>query len=128
MILIEENEEYLENRKLAISDYNKDTIYEAELRAALNSLELSTDNLYMDIDHRICLLQRQQILLMQAMLLNQLEVLRDKEGNTLYSHAAGKLQKFISVRKYWSRQDQVMKSVVKKSRFGLERDLKNLHI
>ena len=46
VVLIEDNEEYLENRKLAVSEYNKDTLYEAELRAALNSLELSTDSLY----------------------------------------------------------------------------------
>ena len=75
VVLVEENEGYLENQKLAISEYNKDTIYEAELRAALNSLELSTDNLYIDINHRICLLQRQQILITQAMLLNQLEII-----------------------------------------------------
>ena len=31
VVLIEDNEEYLENRKLAVSEYNKDTIYEAEL-------------------------------------------------------------------------------------------------
>ena len=68
VVLVEENEEYLENQKLAISEYSTDTIYEAELCAALNSLELSTDNLYRDINYRICLLQRQQILTTQAML------------------------------------------------------------
>ena len=34
VVLVEENEEYLDNKKLAISEYNTDTIYEAELRAA----------------------------------------------------------------------------------------------
>ena len=58
VVLIEDNEEYLENRKLEVSEYDRDVLYEAELRSALNSLELSTDALYMDINHRICLLQR----------------------------------------------------------------------
>ena len=31
VVLVEENEEYLDNKKLAISEYNTDTIYEAEL-------------------------------------------------------------------------------------------------
>ena len=81
VVLVEENEEYLDNKKLAISEYNMDTIYEAELRAALNSLELSTDNLYRDINYRICLLQRQQILTTQAMLQNQLETMRAEKGH-----------------------------------------------
>ena len=99
VVLIEDQEEYLENRKLEVSEYDRDVLYEAELRAALNSLELSTDALYMDINHRICLLQRQQILLMQAMLLNQLEILRDEEGNTVYSHAAGEVAKVHKCKK-----------------------------
>ena len=75
VVLVEEHEEYLDNKKLAISEYNTDVIYKAELRAALNSLELSTDNLYRDINYRICLLQRQQILTTQSMLQHQLETL-----------------------------------------------------
>merc|ERR1711893_124164 len=91
MEAVEENEEYLENQKLAISEYNTDVIYEAELRAALNSLELSTDNLYRNINYRICLLQRQQILTTQSMLQHQMETLRDKKGRTLYSHTSGEV-------------------------------------
>merc|ERR1711893_320072 len=99
MEAVEENEEYLENKKLAISEYNTDTIYEAELRAALNSLELSTDNLYRDINYRICLLQRQQILTTQAMLQNQLEIMRDEKGHTLYTHTAGEVAEIHKCKK-----------------------------
>ena len=74
-------------------------MYRAELRAALNSVELSTDALYMDINNRICLLQRQQILLMQTMLSNQMEVLRDEEGNTVYAHTAGEVAKVHKCKK-----------------------------
>ena len=59
VVLIEDGEEFLDNKKLQISEYTTDTIYEAEFRGALNSLELSTDALYRDINYRICQLQRQ---------------------------------------------------------------------
>ena len=99
VVLVEEDEEYLDNKKLAISEYNTDTIYEAELRAALNSLELSTDNLYRDINYRICLLQRQQILTTQSMLQHQLETLRDEKGHTLYSHTSGEVAEIHKCKK-----------------------------
>ena len=99
VVLVEEDEEYLDNKKLAISEYNTDTIYEAELQAALNSLELSTDNLYRDINYRICLLQRQQILTTQSMLQHQLETLRDEKGRTLYSHTSGEVVKVYKCKK-----------------------------
>ena len=91
VVLVPEDEEYLDNKKFDISEYNTDVIYEAELRAALNSLELSTDNLYRDINYRICLLQRQQILTMQSMLQHQMNTLRDEKGRTLYSHTSGEV-------------------------------------
>ena len=34
-------EEYLENKKLQVSEYDRDVLYSAELRAALNSVESS---------------------------------------------------------------------------------------
>ena len=61
------------------------------MRGALNSLELSTDSLYKDINYRICLLQRQQILTTQSMLQQQMETLRDEKGRTLYSHTSGEV-------------------------------------
>ena len=54
VVLIEESEEFLDNEKLKFTEYEESTIYEAELRGALNSLELSTDALYRDINFRIC--------------------------------------------------------------------------
>ena len=61
------------------------------MRGALNSLELSTDSLYKDINYSICLLQRQQILTTQSMLQQQMETLRDEKGRTLYSHTSGEV-------------------------------------
>merc|ERR1711873_392590 len=50
-VLLENQEEYLENKKLQIAEYDRDVLYSAELRVALNSVELSTDSLYTDINH-----------------------------------------------------------------------------
>ena len=54
VMLIEENEQFLENEKLKPMEFEEGTIFEAELRGAMNSLELSTDELYKDINYRIC--------------------------------------------------------------------------
>ena len=100
VVLIADEEKFLDNKKLQISEYTTDVIYEAELRGALNSLELSTDALYKDINYRICELQRQQILTSQAMLQQQMEVLRDKKGRNLYSHTSGEIVEVHKCRKY----------------------------
>ena len=89
VVLISEDEEFLNNEKLKISEYQTDVIYEAELKGALNSLELSTDAVYKDLNFRICNLQRQQILMSQALLQQQIQTLRDESGQTVYSHASG---------------------------------------
>ena len=91
VVLIRDGEEFLNNPKVKISEYTDNTVYEAELRGALNSLELSTDALYRDINYRICQLQRQQIIASQAMLQQQMEVLKDTKGRTLYSHTSGEI-------------------------------------
>ena len=45
-MLIEEHEEFLENEKLKFMEYEEGVIFEAELRGAMNSLDLSSDELY----------------------------------------------------------------------------------
>ena len=88
-MLIEEDEQFLENKKLKAMEYIEGIIYEAELRGAMNSLELSTDELYKDINFRICDIQRQQIITSQAMLRENMEILKDNKGRTLYGHVTG---------------------------------------
>ena len=89
VMLIEENEQFLENEKLKLMEYEEGVIFEAELRGAMNSLELSTDELYKDINYRICEVQRQQIITSQAMLRENMEILKDNKGRTLYGHVTG---------------------------------------
>ena len=66
-----------------------DEFFEAELRGTMNSLELSTDMLYKDINYRICQAQRQQIIMSQALLRESLETLKDGKGSILYGHGTG---------------------------------------
>ena len=76
-MLIEENEQFLEDEKLKPMEFEEGIIFEAELRGAMNSLELSTDELYKDINYRICEIQRQQIITSQARLRENMEILKD---------------------------------------------------
>ena len=64
-------------------------LLEAEIRGTMNSIELSTDMLYQDINLRICEAQRQQIITSQALMKQNLENLRDDKGRTLASYVAG---------------------------------------
>ena len=69
--------------------FDEGLIFKAELRGTMNSLELSTDMLYKDINFRICQAQRQQIITSQALLRENLETLRDEKGRTLFGHVTG---------------------------------------
>ena len=89
IMLVEANEQFLENEKLKLMEFEEGVIFEAELRGAMNSLELSTDELYKDINFRICDIQRQQIITSQAMLRENMEILKDNKGRTLYGHVTG---------------------------------------
>merc|ERR1712198_424071 len=93
VVLLTREEGYLENEKLKINEFDQEIIHMAEIRAALNSVELSQNALYTDINYRICIIQRQQILLMQTMLSNQMELLQDENGDTVFSHSAGEVSK-----------------------------------
>merc|ERR1711893_268120 len=99
VVILEKDEKYLENEKLKIDEFDQEVIHSAEIRAALNSVELSTNALYTDINFRMCLLQRQQILLMQTMLSNQMELLQDENGDTVFSHSAGEVSKVRQCKK-----------------------------
>ena len=64
---------------------------EAEIRGTMNSIELSTDVIYMDINLRVCESQRQQIIHSQALLKQNMELMRDTKGKTLSSYTAGEV-------------------------------------
>ena len=87
--LIEDHEPFLENKKLRTMEFDEGLILEAEIRGTMNSIELSTDMLYQDINFRICQAQRQQIITSQALMKQNLENLRDGKGRTLSGHVAG---------------------------------------
>ena len=89
VMLLEENEKFLESEKLKLVEFEEGVMFEAELRGAMNSLELNTDDLYTDINFRICEIQRQNIITSQALLRENMEVLQDNKGRTLYGHVQG---------------------------------------
>jgi len=99
VVLLTREEGFLENEKLKINEVNQEIIHAAEIRSALNSVELSQDAIYQDINYRMCILQRQQVLLMQTMLSNQMELLRDENGDTVFSHTAGEISKVRQCKK-----------------------------
>merc|ERR1711872_700690 len=99
VVLLTREEGFLENEKLKINEVNQEIIHAAEIRSALNSVELSQDAIYQDINYRMCILQRQQVLLMQTMLSNQMELLRDENGDTVFSYSAGEVSKVRQCKK-----------------------------
>ena len=67
---------------------------ESEIRGAMNSIELSVNNLYKDINFRACELARQDINTSQALLRANLEVIRVRKGRTLIPHVQGEAVMF----------------------------------
>ena len=61
-------------------------ILKAEICGAMNTVELNNDELYMDMNFRACELARQNIITTQALLKENLEVIRDKKGRPLQTH------------------------------------------
>ena len=55
----------------------------------MNSIELSIDKLYQNINERACQMARTDIIVSQALLKANLKVLHDRKGRTLVSHVAG---------------------------------------
>ena len=89
VMLLDDRESFLNNQKLRLVELEDDVMFEAELRGAMNSLELNTDDHYKYINLRICKLQRQNIITSQALLRENMEILRDNKGRTLYGHVQG---------------------------------------
>ena len=74
---------------MRLVELEDDVMFEAELRGAMNLLELNTDDFYKDINLCICELQRQNIITSQALLRENMEILRDNKGRTLSSQIQG---------------------------------------
>ena len=89
MLLLEDNEGFLDNKGLSLVEMEDDIIFEAEIRGAMNSVELSTDEMYIDINFRACELARQNSITAQALLKENLEVVRDRKGRPHSAHVQG---------------------------------------
>ena len=85
-MLLNNNEGFLKNKDLSLAEMEDDKIVEAEIHGAMNSVELSQDELYMDINFRTCELACQSIITTQALLKEDLEIARDRKGRPLVTH------------------------------------------
>ena len=54
VLLLEDTEGFLDNRHLRLIEMEDDILFEAEIRGAMSSVELSVDEMYMDINFRAC--------------------------------------------------------------------------
>ena len=54
VLLLEAKEEFLNAKHLEVSDMEEEILIESELRGALNSIELSLENLYQNLNERAC--------------------------------------------------------------------------
>ena len=54
VLLLEDNEGFLDNKGLSLVEMEDDILFEAKIRGAMNTVELSTDEMYMDINFRAC--------------------------------------------------------------------------
>ena len=68
VLIVEDHEPFLENNRLKAMETDESLLLEAEIRGTINSIELSTDMLYKDINMRICEVQRQLIITSQALM------------------------------------------------------------
>ena len=89
VLLLEEEEEFLDNKHLELADMEEEILFESELQGAMNSIELAIDRLYQNINQRACQMARTDIMISQALLRANLEILHDRKGRTLVSHVAG---------------------------------------
>ena len=103
VLLVEETEEFLENKHLRLVEMEDDILFEAEIRGAMNSVELSMDEMYMDINFRVCELARQNIITSEALLRENLEVVRDRKGRTLSTHVQGEAVVLYKGNQQWSK-------------------------
>ena len=89
VLLLEAEEEFLNNKHLELAKMEEEILFESELRGAMNSIELAIDRMYQDINQRACQMARTDIMISQALLRANLEILHDRKGRTLVSHVAG---------------------------------------
>ena len=89
VLLLEDKEEFLNNKHLELAEMEEEIMFESVLRGAMNSNELTVDKMYQDINYRVCEMARQDIMISQALLRANLEIIHDRKGRTLVPHVQG---------------------------------------
>ena len=89
VLVLEGKEDFLNNKHLRVEEMEEEIMLESEIRGAMNSIELSWDNMYKDINFRACEMARQDIVTSQALMKANLDIIRDRKGRTLLPHIQG---------------------------------------
>ena len=63
VLLLKEDEEFLHAKHVEVADMEAGLLFESQLRGALNSIELSLDGIYQNINERACKMMRTEIML-----------------------------------------------------------------
>ena len=89
VLLLKGEEEFLQAKHMETEEMLEEVLLESELRGALNSIKLSLDSLYQNLNHRACEMAKKDIMMTSSLLRANLETLYDEEGLPLFSHVAG---------------------------------------
>ena len=79
----------MNNKHLELAEMEEEIVFELELRGPMNSIELTVDKMYQDINYRACEMVRTDIMISQALLRANLEIIHDRKGRTLVPHVQG---------------------------------------
>ena len=77
--MLEDKEDFLNNKHLRVEEMEEEIMLESEIRG-MNSIELSWDNMYKDINFRACEMARQDIITSQALMKANLELIKTQEN------------------------------------------------
>ena len=82
-------DDFIEAHPMATADMLGEVMRESELSGALNSIELSLDRLYQNINTCACEMARKNIMITSALLKVNIDTLSDSNGPPLLAHASG---------------------------------------
>ena len=115
MLLLKEEDNYIEATYMKTEDMLEEVMREADVWAALNTIELSLDKLYKNLNMRMCEMSRTDINITSALL----NTLYDDQGAPLLVHVNGRWQHSLNDDRSWHKSDTIKASVVRRYPYGL---------
>ena len=91
VLLLGEKDDFVHAPHIQTKDMLEEVMRESDVRAALNTVELSLDRLYRNLNKRICELSRTDITITNALLRSNINTLYDEEGAPLLANVNGEI-------------------------------------